>query len=46
MNTAVRFLMAADLKDLNIWLARYFARGPFKRTSGGEGYHPHSVEAK
>jgi len=28
MRTAVRFLMAADFRDLNLGLARSFARGP------------------
>jgi len=47
MRTAVRFPMAADLRDLHLGLARPLhgdlkgrATGPFRRTSGGEGLSP------
>ena len=52
MWTAVRLPMAADFRDLNLGLARSFARGlwvpwrPFKRTSGGEVSHPYMGDAK
>ena|SRR6218665_280198 len=51
--TEVRFPNVAYFRDLNLGLARSLhwdlkgrATGPFRRTSGGEGSHPHRVEAK